>query len=268
MVFIKIRKPQINDRIRERIVPIVVVVIMVLGTVLFGGRLVNAVYRQREINVALEGKIVVLENKIGFLGDIYEPALEKQVMSLEYIFPSRKPALNLLSSLANLAADENVLLSSITVNPGKVEEEENIEEDLGEAKKEKQKGKAPTPQDFTLDFSVSGGMREIGSFIATLEKTAPLMKIEEFSLSLSRPSPLEEVEGTSDTASEAKVRLLVRVFYQDLPKTLEAIDQPLPAFTAEELSLLELLDGFRAYEPVQPLAPRGKENLFGTPFSL
>lgn len=243
----KAKKLKINQRIREKLVPLAVVVIVFLGTVLFGGRLVGLLKKELETRQDLRKKVAVLEGKIDFLEGINEPALERQVVELENVFPSRKPALNLLASLSKLAQSENVTVSSITLNPGAIEDEEEGDQI--------QRGKAvvsPPLQEFTLDFSVEGSLTQVGSFITSLEKTAPVMKIEEFSLSL----------GDQGVERKVKVAMTVRVFFQDLPASLGPVDQALPELSAEEVALLGILNSYTAYEPVLPLSPVGKENLF------
>ena len=253
-----IRKKKINvsQKIREKLVPIAVVAIVVLGTVLFGGRLLDSLHQQQQVKQNLQGKIAVLTGKLEFLEEINQAAIESQVKDLENILPSRKPALNLLASLSQLAQSENVIISSITINPGPVEE---IEEENDKIER-KEQGDNPPLQEFTLDFSVDGTLRQVGLFITALEKTAPAMKIEEFSLSLESSLPDELVEQTE--SRKVKISLKVRVFYQDLPASLGLADQALPELTAEEVALLSVLNSYVVYEPIQPSAPAGKDNLF------
>jgi len=253
---IRKKKISLNQKIRERLVPIAVMMIVVLGTVLFGGRLLDSLRQQQQVKKSLQGKIVVLTGKLEFLEEINQAAIESQVNDLESILPSRKPALNLLASLSQLSQAEGVMISSITLNPGPVGEAEEEDDEI----ERKEQEDNPPLQEFTLDFSVDGTLRQVGLFITALEKTAPAMKIEEFSLSL-KSSPLDELAEQVESR-KVKMSLKVRVFYQDLPASLGPADQALPELTAEEVALLSVLNSYVVYEPVQPSAPVGKDNLF------
>jgi len=253
---IRKKKISVNQKVREKLVPIAVMAIVVLGTVLFGGRLLDSLRQQQQVKQSLQGKITALTGKLEFLEGINQAAIESQVNDLESILPSRKPALNLLASLSQLAQAEGVIISSITLNPGPVEEEEGEDDKI----ERREQGDSPPLREFTLDFSVDGTLRQVGLFITALEKTAPAMKIEEFSLSL-KSSPLDELVEQTESR-KVKMSLVVRVFYQDLPISLGPTDQVLPKLTAEEVALLSVLNNYVVYEPIQPSAPVGKNNLF------
>lgn len=245
-----------DPKVREKLVPIAVVVIVGLGSFLFGSQLLAGIY-QKQGQIKVESrKVSVLEDKVNTLTGTSEAALQSQVVVLESVLPSYKPALTLLASLSSLARDEKVVLSEITLNPGKVEEFA----EKAEAKVERSKRKvvAPPAQDFTLEFSAEGGLREIGNFITGLEKTAPVMKVEKFSLSLSS----RQTSAAGGRPDKVKITLSVKVFHQKPPETLGEVDTPLVTLSQEEVSLLQKLTEFSISPPIQPLAPVGKSDLF------
>lgn len=252
-----------DPKVREKLVPLAVVVIVGIGSLLFGGQLLAGIEQRTRLIKTAKTKVVVLENKRDVLAGSSDAALTYQVGQLENLLPSSKPALNLLVSLSRLARQERVILSAITLNPGKVakpkeETETTVERSGG-------KIEAPRVQDFTLEFSAEGSLQQVGNFITGLEKTAPVMKIEEFNLGLASvfSSPLGRTEpGTGNV----KVKLLVKVFHQEPPESIGGVESPLADFSQEEKDLLERLGEFTISPPIQPLAPVGKSNLFGSSF--
>jgi len=252
---------QLDPRIREKLVPIAVVVIVILGTILFGGRLLGTIIGQQQAVQKERVRLQGLEKKLRQLEETNEIALQQQVKSVENVLPSHKPALNLLLALSRLAQKERVSLSEITINPGKMEELQGESEEIKMERTRKQTV-APRLGEFTLEFSAEGTLVQVEAFIGDLERTAPVVKIEKFSLSLASPK-----QSAGTTLGFVRVGMTVKIYYQKPPETLGSVEDPLAELTAEETKVANILNEFIIYEAVQPIAPLGKQNLFNSPLS-
>jgi hypothetical protein len=179
---------------------------------------------------------------------------------LESVLPSYKPALNLLASLGRLSRRESVVLSAITLKPGKLEELEGKKNEVSTERVNKKLSKKTTDnlQDFSLDFTVEGNLNQVGAFITGLERVAPLMKIERFSLNLSSYERRED----RVILGSVSAGLTVRVYHQMPPETIGEITSALPVLSNEQEEAMKKLTEFVVYEPVQPIAPIGKNNIF------
>lgn len=245
---------KLDPKIREKLVPLAVVVIIGVGSVLFGSRILGNIYQQQREIKEQQKKLALLQDKLNRLTETNDAALQSQVTAFEQVLPSNKPALDLLAALSRLAREKKVILSAITLNPGKVEAE-----DQGTEVTRQRKAETPKLQNFSLEFSAEGNLQQVGSFISGLERTAPLMKIDQFSLSLVG-GRLEE--SGEFTPNRVKAELTVQVYYQKTPETIGGVDQPLAELSEAEAELLDTLQEFLVYSPVQPQAPTGKTDLF------
>ncbi|OGD62572.1 hypothetical protein A2160_06025 [Candidatus Beckwithbacteria bacterium RBG_13_42_9] len=252
---------QLNPKWREKLVPLAVVIIVVLGSALFGGRLLNVLVSQQLTIQENQQKVSNLKKKLSFLEETNQAALQQQVVAVENVLPSYKPALNLLLSLSKLAHKEKVILSGITINPGKIEELTDETENLS-LERSRAGSAVPTLKDFTIDFTIEGTLSQLGVFITELEKTTPIMKIEKLSLSLPDNQP-----GVRSGSGPAKIGLTVKVFYQKPPTSLGAVADPLVELTAEETKIAKRLSEFVFYQAVEPTATVGKQNIFTPPLS-
>lgn len=247
---------ELDPQIREKLVPLAVIVIIGIGSVFFGSRILGNISKQQQEIRTQEKKLALLEAKVTQLGETNDAALQSQVTAFEQVLPSTKPALNLLAALSRLSREQGVILSAITLNPGRVEEAGKAADEVAR----QQRAEKPKLQDFTLEFSAEGSLSQVGSFISGLERTAPVMTIEAFSLGLVG-GQLEEETGEF-TPNRVKAELSIQVHWQKTPETIGAVDQPLAELTEAEAQLLQTLQEFTIYESVQPQAPTGKPNLF------
>lgn len=252
-------KFELDPQIREKLVPLAVVVIIGIGSVLFGSRILGDIYKQQQEIRTQEKKLALLQGKVTQLKETSDAALQGQITAFEQVLPSTKPALNLLSALSRLAREQSIILSAITLNPGRVEEGGVAATEV----ERQQRAEKPKPQDFTLEFSAEGSLAQVGTFISGLERTAPVMTIEEFSLGLVGGGVSEETGEF--TPSRVKADLVVQVHWQKTPEKIGTVDQPLAQLSEAEAQLLQTLQEFVLYESVQPQVPTGKTNLFAPP---
>jgi len=238
--------------LREHLVPIAVGIIILLFSLIFVRGTVFKILQLSSANKEFKKKLTSLTNKAVNLGRTDVGKLNSEVNIVEKTFPSKKPSLALLASLASLSREQNVLFSGIELAPGKIEEVKEEEEikraTLIEA------GKL---QDFEVEFSIEGKLSDVSQFVTRLEKIAPVMKIETFGLKLGRSKESGLPTG------QIKANLGVRVFYQEPPENIGPVEQELPRLTPEEQQLLLTLGQFETEASVLPSVPVGQGDLFG-----
>jgi len=233
----------------KRIFIFVFLIILILSVTIFRQTIINIVKLRAE-NELEKNRLMVMTTKASYLQDLDQNQLGKRVRELEQVFPSKKPALELLNSLSSLAQEDGVQLSAVTLKPGKLVEESPAQETT----------KASTGggqmQSFLLDFSVNGEVEKVNGFIKDLERTAPLTKIEDLTIA---------IQGSREKEQNLNLRLglSVRVYYQSLPKTIPPIEAPIVHLTSEEEVILDQLSLFKFF-PLEtlPSVTMGKEDLF------
>jgi Tfp pilus assembly protein PilO len=196
----------------------------------------------------LEKRLSQLETKFEVLSGIDSILIDNRVRQMEAVFPSEKPIVELMGSLSQLALENGLTFGGITLSPGSLSQEES-----------KTKNKKANPEglfDLRFGFQVGGDFDKISQFLAALENTSPLMKIESVGMSI-KTNPLFEREATLVVAE-----IEVLAYYQAPPKTLGSVDKPVKLLSKNEELLLNKLVGFRTFPFVIPQAPSGKENLF------
>lgn len=235
------------EKLKEKLIPFLVgVTIFVLTLTIFRSTVVNLVNLWVE-NQRQQEKLAALRRKTQLLQSLDKEEVMERALKLEEVFPSEKPVLNLLASLMQLSRRERVKFGGIGLNPGKIRQTK-------EKKKGTENEQGPVAvknelQEFMISFSIEGKLRQIISFISQLEKTAPLMKIEDVSLSLEGP----------------QASLGVKVYYQAFPEYLGKIEQPVPLLSEKEKEILEEIALYRKIEPIKATALVGKANLFSLP---
>lgn len=231
-----------KEKIREYIFPLsVFFIIFFLSITFFRQTIVNAARLKLE-NQNLKKELEALEEKSDLLRKVNEEDLEKKVIDLEEVFPSEKPVLNLLTSLNQLAKENEVKFTGLSLKPGKIILDENNKNKLVFQKEEEKE----QLQTFDIKFEIKGSLANLTAFLKNLEETAPLMRIEEVGLSLS-----------GSTAS-----LTVKVFYQNLPENLLPLSQKVALLSDEEIKLLEEIKNYRKGAAIEPISPVGKANPF------
>lgn len=232
----------------KRVFLLVGLTILILTLTVFRQTILKTI-KLIEDNQTRREKLATLSKKVSFLADLDQNRLEKRVGQVEQVFPSKKPALELLTALRSLSAEDEVSLGSFTLKPGKLEKEEEAIKET-----EREQAKESKMQDFHIDFVVNGEFSKVSQFIKDLERTAPLAKIESLDISFKKPE--------SDAVT-LQVGIGVRIYYQSPPVSIPPIDRPIIHLTAQEEEILDQLSIFKFY-PLKPVSgvTLGKKNLF------
>ena len=207
--------------------------VLVLGIIVFGPTLSNLQKRIR-FNKQQGIELNNLETKLQILEGIDKNLITDRVKKMEAVFPSDKPIVELLSSLAQLAAKHSLSFGGVSLSPGFLTDEEKGKTNLS---------------DLTFGFEVDGELKNVLKFLQELERVAPLMKIDKVGL-------------TIKTLPMIAAKINVSAFYQPAPKSLGKISQPVKLLSRSEEAILSQLFNFTQFQAVLPVAQTGKTNLF------
>ncbi|MBU1322434.1 hypothetical protein KKE75_00040 [Patescibacteria group bacterium] len=203
-----------------------------LGIIVFGPALSN-LQKVIRINKQQKTELSSLEKKLQILEGIDNNLIIDRVKKMEAVFPSDKPIVQLLSSLAQLAAKHSLSFGGVSLSPGSLTDEK----------------KEDSLADLTFGFEVGGELNSILKFLQELERVAPLMKIDKVGL-------------TIRTLSMIAAKINVSAFYQPAPKSLGTISQPVKLLSRSEEAILSQLFNFTQFQAVLPSVQTGKTNLF------
>lgn len=185
-----------------------------------------------------------LNTKLSFLEGIDRDLIDKRVKKMEIVFPSKKPVVALMGSLANLSKEYSLSFGGITLRPGVIGEENNK--------------KAVELKDLKFGFKVGGDFDNLTLFMKDLEKMAPLMKINQLGLSI-KTNPFFGQESLNVIAD-----IEVLAYYQAPPISLGAVTKPVELLNKKDEVLLNKLFSFKTFEVVIPVAQTGKVDLFSS----
>lgn len=195
-----------------------------------------------------------------------KPTLQKlqaklqQLQSLEYTpeysqvgmvseaLPSKKPLLELLTSLNSVSSQTTVSIDSFEISPGLI---------ATDAASLEQVVKSSGPYDkLTLALKLTGTFESIQEFMVQLERISPFTTIT--SLDLSDPKPA--LDGTLFQSAE----LTTETYYFTQPIRV-TVDAPLPQLSATDRTVLTALEEFSVTTiPLQTeIRGGGLDDLFG-----
>jgi len=197
--------------------------------------------------VKLKQKLVELEN-IQFTPEFAQSEIVNDAL------PSKKPLLELLSSLSSIAAASSVQIKDFDLNPG------IIASDTAELQAYYAKELSKDGID-TLDVSMNvvGSFENIQVFLINLEKISPFTTITTLSLN-------SQVRGDDFDQQErdmlAKLTTKSHFFTQTVSAAIEA---PLPILSTKEQDVLKELASFSSSDLPEQLEIKGGglEDLFG-----
>jgi Tfp pilus assembly protein PilO len=197
-----------------------------------------------------------LKSKEEELAKFYDKAQQLQQLAIDpqfskssdidKVLPSHKPLLEILSNLNDVANNTEVVIKNFSLNPGEI---------ATDTTKVKKNNNGQKYDYLDLDFSVSGPLWKIQSFLSLIEQVAPISTIT--SISISR-------NIDQDKNAQAQADLILRSFYFTQPiKT--TITSPLPVIAATDRKILnsinELIPNNLAKQDAVITGDRG--NLFG-----
>lgn len=199
-------------------------------------------------------KLAKLQKKIVELDNIQFSPEFSQKEIVDAALPSKKPLLELLTSLNTIAEADRVSITEFTLSPGLIATSEA--EIQADAKKSANKDGVDS---IDLEMTVVGTFDDVGKFMLDLEKISPFTTIVQLGLS-SRESGDDFTAAASDM--QAKIFTKSYFFTQSVAASVEA---PLPALKEREQEVLKELAKFSNIDLPEQLeiTGGGLEDLFG-----
>lgn len=211
---------------------------LIMALIVFGPILTNLITRLN-INKQLKKEFDNLQKKQITLEGIDRNLVTERVTKMELVFPSEKPVVQLLSTLAQLSKKHNLSFGGVMLRPGSLAE--SADSGL---------------KDLKFGFQIGGDFGKILAFMKDLERAAPLMKIDKLGLTI-KSNPLFIQELTLVMAD-----IDVSVYFQSAPKTIGTINKPVVLLNRDDEAVLSTLFTFTQFPTVLPVAQTGKTDLF------
>jgi len=199
------------------------------------------------------GQLTKLQQKVMELNDALISPEYAQVDVVNQALPSKKPILDLLTSLSSTIAQSHVKLEQLEVSPGLIASEAAEQSVI--VKKQTGIG-----NDYlALSLKISGSFNQVEEFMRRIEEISPFTTITSFDLS-------EKVSDTEQKTGEDQVVIMMDIktffFAQNVKQTLE---NPLPVLSDKERETLRQLASFRSSGLMEQkeITGGGLEDLFG-----
>ena len=186
-----------------------------------------------------------LENKSLQLQQLPQSDLFQRADEINKLLPARKPLLELLSALNEVAFSSNILYSDLSLSPGKIA---SGGADLSEAPAQpgsrrtqptnaSSRGPVPGVEALSIQLKVSGSLENISDFLRQVEQVAPLTTVTQLSLverAATRTNP--------ESSFEAELEVETYFFTRSISATLAA---PLPTLNVDQQLLLNQIQDYR-----------------------
>ncbi len=199
-------------------------------------------------------KLEKLQKKLVELDNIqFSPEFSQEAI-VDAALPSKKPLLELLTSLNTIAEADRVSITEFTLSPGLIATSEaEIQADA------KKSANTDGVDSIDLEMTVAGTFDDVGKFMLDLEKISPFTTIVQLGLS-SRASGDDFSEAASDM--QAQISTKSYFFTQSVAASIEAA---LPALNQKEQDVLTELANFSNVDLPEQLEVTGGglEDLFG-----
>jgi chorismate mutase len=195
-----------------------------------------------------------LQQKLVELDNIqFDPEFSQKEI-VDAALPSRKPILELLTSLNTIAQNDAVSITEFSLNPGLVATSEA--EVVAEAKKKVRSDGVDT---IKVEMIVNGTFENVNRFLINLEKISPFTTIIQLSL-----SSKESADDFTSQANDMQAKIITESYFFT-QSVSAAVEAPLPVLnTLEQNVLSELADFSNVDLPVQiEVTGGGLEDLFG-----
>ena len=200
----------------------------------------------------LKPKQVALQRKAITLEEIQSSPEFQQLSVVETALPSKKPLLELLTSLNKMAAQSEVSVVSFEIEPGSI-----ATESAATAKARQAKRQGDT--DFLeLTFFLSGTIDQIRQFTRLVEQMTPFTLITSFQITNERPSA-----GSNRNQAIIVAEITTHTYFY-VGQVTSKVDTALPVIAARDKEVLSTVRDFQGtLLPAQSTIDGGLEDLFG-----
>jgi Tfp pilus assembly protein PilO len=211
-------------------------------------------------NLIKENKrLAQLKLKVNQLTDSTNSLIVTNSEKVNQTLPSKKPLLELLTSLNNVGGSSKVSFNDISLTPGTISTESATQKTT--ARKKKSKNASPTKKYETLhlDINVTGKISNINQFLIEIEKIAPFTTVT--AMTLNERVGNKGNEESLEPTFEAKLTISTYFFTRSVSAN---IDAALPELTISQREIIDALQTFTytTVEEQHQIKGGGLENLF------
>lgn len=180
-----------------------------------------------------------LETKAQELQNMASSPIINQMFTVEKVLPSKKPLLEMLSSLNLSARESQVAITSLELTPGAISTESAaVDSSAANAKRRTSATKSKVVDTLNVDLEVEGEISAVNRFIELVEKRAPLSTIT--SISLRKLSTGGDLASGNERFG-ATLTVSSHFFAQSVTSTVESA---LPKLDDKQQQLLSELRSF------------------------
>lgn len=210
--------------------PLIVVVGMVLGWFLVLYPRIGEVYVYNQEIKSTKVTVAELNQKINYLSSADDDELMRQEALVVEALPKNKDIYFMLTAVQNIASKYNYTVDSFMVSPGKIGAGSSTDKDL------LVKTEAGVLEKVPLEVTLIGLQDDYLNLIDSLEKSLPLLSIDEFKMTTS--------------TSNVKLDLKVATYFSSEMLDLKVNNLTLAdlTLTKDELNTIETLSGFAKIE--------------------
>lgn len=189
-----------------------------------------------------EAQLAQLQLKVQQLQALPESDLFANSERINQLLPSRKPLLELLSAMNEVAAATGVEYSDISLNPGRVAtpgadltERESASDTQGKTRSSR--GPANGVEALNIVLKVTGDLENINQFLSQVESVAPMTTVTQLTLA-------ERAATRSNTESffEAELEVESYFFNQIISSSVAA---PIPSLSVTQQIILNEITKYR-----------------------
>lgn len=215
---------------------------------------------RREIEAGQE-KTAILRQKTIDLENIDAQEAFNSLASVDKILPSKKPLLELLTSLNVVAGKNNIVFMDMSLSPGKIASESA--EFLGVAKKTSKKKKAQPQKKndgydtLIVELEIAGLFSDVQQFFLDVERVAPLTTITSLSIDIKSDNIIKP-------SDEVQAELVLSSYYFTQSITAN-VSSSLPDIGRKEQAIIAEIKGylFPTFNVQKQIRGGGLEDLFG-----
>ena len=214
---------------------------------------------QQDIS-AEEKKVASLQQKILALQQAATLPIVDKSDQINDLLPSKKPLLEILTSLNTAAGDSGVSFTNIEVAPGTISTgSAEVQQPTTNQRRASQAEATQKSRSSKLDLrvTVEGDLEQINQFLETIELMAPFSNVTGISLN-------ERRKNNDDNQRPFEAELVLTTYYFTQP-IVAAVEAPLPDIQVDEEAFISEIDSFQFPTVNQATVVRGGglDDLFG-----
>ncbi len=204
------------------IIPVLMILIAVLGTVFGIVPIVGKIIQIRTDSVALSSSVLELQSKMTVLNNEDEQTYKDQLRQLILAVPSDKSLTTLFTTIDALGAQSGVTVVEVSLTkPGSIATQSAQKQ----TNEERQIGSSLLP----FSVTIAGNYDQIHNFLAQVVSVRRFFRVRDFDISFLDPSNIT-------------VHLGMDAFYSPISLTIGPVDSPIEPLTAKENQIIATVE--------------------------